>query len=174
MSVAISGKKLFRETFEKRKQPKEFTFFTSPTLINYESFISLLDKMLSHNINRDFFSEFIELYELQKVSEGVVERKQKGTLTLLEEWLRKNYRLVHEEGYEKLLAPFKQVRSERQKPAHKISENHYDKAFFRKQMDLMKEVYFSISGLRTILQQHPKAKDIEIPDWIKDGNIKEF
>jgi hypothetical protein len=174
MSEAISGKKLFRETFEKGQQPKEFTFFASPTLINYENFISLLDKMLSHNINRDFFTEFIELYELQKVSEGVVERKQKGTLTLLEEWLRKNYRLVKEEGYEKLLAPFKQVRSERQKPAHKISENYYDNAFFRKQMDLMNEVYFSIRGLRIMLQQHPKAKDIEIPNWIKNGNIKEF
>lgn len=174
MSEAITGKKLFRKTFEKGQQPKEFTFFTSPTLRNYEEFISLLDKMLSHNINKNFFKGELELDELIPVSAGVVERKPKGTLRLLEEWLRKNYRLRNEEGYEMLFAPFKKARSERQNPAHKISENEYDKKYFRKQMDLMKEVYFSMDGLRQILGQHPKAKDIEIPDWIKNGNVKEF
>ncbi len=172
MSKLITGKHLFRETYESEKRPKEFTFFISPTLLNYESFISLLDKMISHNINKDFFTGEIERYEMKEISKDVVERKEKGTLKLLEEWLRKNYRLVNEEGYKLLFNPLKKVRSERQKPAHKISENYYDKILFKNQMDLLKEVYYSMNGLRCILQQHPLAENFEIPNWITNRNIK--
>jgi hypothetical protein len=174
MSELITGKKLFKKTFDEGQQPKEFTFFISPTLDNYERFISLLDKMLSENLDKDFFRGAIELNAFEKISEEIFVRREKGTLALLEEWLRKNYKLMHEEGYKELFEPFKRVRSERQSPAHKISENYYDKTFFKQQMDLMKEVYFSLKSLRCILQQHPKVRNFEIPHWIMDGDIKEF
>ncbi|MES2285920.1 MAG: hypothetical protein V4547_09555 [Bacteroidota bacterium] len=174
MSQLITGKSIFRETFEGDKRPKEFTFFTSATLVNYENFISLLDKMISDNINKDFFKGVIEEYEMVPISDGVVERKSKGTLRLLEEWLRDNYHLKDETGYEKLMAPFKEVRKERQKPAHKISENYYDKNFFKKQMDFLGKVYQSLSYLRLVFQKHPSCAAVEIPKWIQEGKIKNF
>lgn len=174
MSKLITGKYLFRETYNKIKRPKEFTFFTSPTLFNYESFISLLDKLISQNINNDFFDGYIEKFELKKISESVFERKEKGTLKLLEEWLRINFQLVNEDGYKILFSAFKKVRVARQKPAHKISDNYYDKKFFKNQMELLKEVYFSMHGLRCILQQHPSTQKYEIPKWILNGSFKEY
>lgn len=174
LSKLITGKPLFRETFEGDKRPKEFTFFTNPTLSNYELFISLLDKMISDNINKDFFNGKIEEFYFTTLSEGIVERKSKGTLTMLDEWLRKFYKLKNEDGYKVLLEPFKEVRKERQKPAHKISENYYDKAFFTKQMTLLDKVYDSFNGLRHIFQQHPKTLGYKIPDWIENGDIKNF
>ncbi|WP_317898914.1 hypothetical protein [Aurantibacillus circumpalustris] len=174
MCKLIIEKPLFRETFKDEKRPKEFTFFNSPTLVNYEKFITVLDKMLSDNINKSFFKGDIEEYDIETISEGVVERKPKGTLRLLEEWLRQNYTLHDENGYETLMAPFKEVRKERQKPAHKISQNYYDKALFKKQMDLLSKVYHSLLNLRYIFHQHRKAKQVQIPKWLEKGEIKHF
>lgn len=174
MSQLITGKSLFRKTFESDKRPKEFTFFTTPTLKHYENFISLLDKMISDNLNKEFFKGSVEEYEMVKISDDVVERKSKGTLRLLDEWLQANYRLRDESGYEKLMASFKEVRNERQKPAHRISENYYDKNFFKKQIDLLGKVHESLANLRLIFQQHPLAASVKIPEWIEKGEIKNF
>jgi hypothetical protein len=174
MSQLITGKSLFRETFEGDKRPKEFTFFMTPTLRHYENFISLLDKMISDNLNKDFFKGTVEEYETAKISDDVVERKPKGTLRLLDEWLRANYRLRDESVYEKLIASFKEVRKERQKPAHRISDNYYDRDFFNKQMDLLEKVHESLANLRFIFQQHPLGASVKIPKWIAKGEIKNF
>jgi hypothetical protein len=174
MSTLITGIPLFRETFEEKKRPKEFTFFNSPTLDNYEKFVSVLDKMLSDNINKVFFKGEVEEYEMVPISEGIVERKPKGTLTLLEEWLRLKYRLQDESGYKILVGPLREVRKQRQSPAHKINENYYDKALFKKQMELLSSVYHSMLNLRYIFHQHPSAKSVFIPKWLEKGEIKHF
>jgi len=77
LSIKITGKQLFNRTFEEEKRPKEFTFFLIPTLENYNSFVSLLDKMISENINKKFFKGEIDLFELIKLPDGLVERKKK-------------------------------------------------------------------------------------------------
>jgi hypothetical protein len=174
VSKLITGNNLFIETFEESKRPKEFTFFTTPTLHNYERFILLLDKMISDNINKDFFKNSLELSELVKMSETVVEKRDKGTLKLLEEWLKTHYRLHDKKGYKLLLAPLKKVRKERQKPAHKISEDYYDKNFYYKQMKILKEVYESIYNLKYIFLNHPLAKEYKIPEWLAEFEIKEY
>ena len=152
----------------------EFSFFNSPTLVNYERFISVLDKMISDNINKDFFIGKVEEYEMVTISEGVVERRVKGTLKLMEEWLRKHYTLQDEKGYDKLMKPLKDVRKERQSPAHKITKNHYDKNLYNKQMELLEQVYISFMNLRHIFHQHPRAAFVQIPDWIVESRIKNF
>lgn len=168
LSNLIFEKQLFLKTFADENRPKEFTFFLSPTLENYNKFIFLLDKMISDNINKKFF-ENIDHYNYEDVANGVVERKTKGTLQLLEEWLKKNIHLKNEKGYDILINSFKKVRKERQSPAHKIQENIYDKDFHTKQMEMMKEVYFSMQGLRIILKQHPLASEYKIEKWIEEG-----
>ncbi len=51
----IFGINLFHKDFDHENRPKEFTFFFLPTLRNYNEFVLLLDKMISDNINKDFF-----------------------------------------------------------------------------------------------------------------------
>ncbi|CAM1361659.1 AAA family ATPase containing protein [Tenacibaculum sediminilitoris] len=174
ISKSISKESLFNKTFEKGNRPKEFTFFFMPTLENYHKFISLLDKMLSDNISRKFFKDKIELFELIELETGQVERKNKGTLRLLEEWIRQNYNHPDDKLFDDIFKPIRKVRKERQSPAHKINNNIYDKKFNKKQTDLLKELYKSLKLLRMILQQHPESKEIEIPKWLEEGKIKIF
>jgi hypothetical protein len=46
---------LFRETFDEEKRPLEFATMLRPTRRQYLEFAQVLDKMLSDNVNRDFF-----------------------------------------------------------------------------------------------------------------------
>ncbi len=175
LTTKIFNVSLFTETFEKEKRPKEFTFFMIPTLSNYHDFISLLDKMISENINRKIFENTLELYEFRKIDENTSERISKGTLRLFEEWLPKVYNLHDKDlANEVLFKPFKQVRKERQSPAHKINSNVYDKALFEKQREIISKCYRAMHNLRFIFQDHPKAKDVKISKWLDEGEIKTF
>jgi hypothetical protein len=174
LSKAILGEPLFNKTFQDENRPEEFTFFFIPTTKNYNDFVHLLDKMISDNINKGFFKKDLDLFELNEIKPGVFERKEKGTLRLMEEWLNLVIKMEKEDGVKELVKPFRQVRSERQSPAHKINQNIYDKSLFKKQMDLVTDVYYSMRSLRHLFQKHPKAKHIEIPDWLDKGKIKMF
>jgi len=174
LANTIFQKNLFIKTFEKQNRPKEFTFFFIPTLKNYHDFILLMDKMLSDNINKDFFTGMIETFEYSEPEVGIRERKEKGTLRLLEEWLSLTITTNRENGVKELIDPLKKIRKERQTPAHKINENIYDKGLIEKQKQIIKECYIVIHTLRQIFQKHPKAIGFEIPNWLDKGQIKIF
>lgn len=148
--------------------------FLHQLLKNYNDFVLLLDKMISDNINKDFFKGQMELFEFKELEEGIVERIQKGTLQLFEEWLLSNYNTDNQEMLKELFKPLRKVRRERQNPAHKISEDVYDKKYIEKQREMISKAYYSIRAFREIFQQHPKAKNVEIPDWLNNGEIKTF
>ncbi len=175
ISSAIFETSLFRHTFEKDNRPREFTFFFVPTLRNYHDFISLLDKMISDNINKAFFEKNIELYDLIDIGQGQFERKNKGTLRLLEEWLTNSYYQNEESSLAKeLLKPFSDIRKERQNPAHKINVDVYDKSLSIKQAEVIIAAYNVMRTLRIIFQQHPLGKSIQIPTWLDNGEIKAY
>jgi hypothetical protein len=175
LSVEIFGVPLFNRTFEKENRPKEFTFFFIPTLKNYQDFVLLLDKMISDNLSKDFFKQQdVDLFETKEIENGIVERKEKGTLRLFEEWLTSIYTLNPNNPLSELFKIFKTIRRERQSPAHRISDNVYDRKFIEKQKELMKESYLTMKTLRRIFQKHPKAKNVKISKWLDDGNIKIF
>lgn len=174
LAKAIIGETLFNKTFQDENRPLEFTFFFIPTTKNYEDFVHLFDKMISDNINKAFFKRDLDLFEENEIRTGVFERKEKGTLRLLEEWLNLVIKMEKENGVKELVKPFRQVRSERQSPAHKINQNVYDKSLFKKQMDLVTDVYYSMKSLRRLFQKHPNTRRIEVPEWLDDGKIKMF
>jgi hypothetical protein len=174
LSNVIFGINLFNKTFEKENRPKTFTFFFTSTLKNYNEFVMLLDKMISDNINKDFFKGQIQAYDLEKVDANLIERKPKGTLRLLEEWLLSTYNHPNKQVLVDIFKPFKKIRRERQGPAHRIRENDYDLKYVDKQKELINQSYSSIRALRTIFQQHPKAKRYTVPDWLENGQIKTF
>ena len=175
LAYGIFDNLLFNKTFENEKRPKEFTFFFIPTLKNYHDFVLLLDKMISDNINKKFFSEQnVELFELKEIEDKIFERTNKGTLRLLEEWLLDKYKVDEKDLIKKLIKPLKKIRDERQSPAHRINENVYDKIYIEKQKELMQETYFTMRTLRQIFERHPKSKLVEIEKWIDEVEIKNF
>ncbi len=170
MSKTIFGQSLFLHTFDE----SALTFSFLPTSKNYFDFVLKLDKMISDNLNRDFFKFFdMEMYTY-KESEGIVEKTNKGTIQLFEEWLLKNYHTEDVNGLKDIFKSFRKVRKERQVPAHKTIDNVFSKDYAKKQDTLMQEVYLAMSSLRHIFQQHPKAKDVEVPKWLDEGIIKMF
>jgi hypothetical protein len=174
LTELLFSKSIFRRTYENVNRPKEFTFFFTPTLKNYSDFILLLDKMISENINRDFFDGKVEFFKYEKIENEIFERKSKGTLQLFEEWLTSVYTVIGDRSVSDLFTPLKKIRSERQNPAHKINENQYDKQYINKQKEIINEAYFVFRNLRKIFHQHPKARNFEIPDWLENGHFKIF
>src|SRR5206468_4184980 len=55
MCRAAGWPPLFREDFSKRERPTEFAFILRPTLAAFNSFIHLLDKVMSDNLSKEFF-----------------------------------------------------------------------------------------------------------------------
>lgn len=174
LSKLIFKTSIFKKDFDGENKPKEFTFFFTPTLKNYHGFVGLLDKMISENINKKFFENKIELFDFEEIEDGVVERKQRGTLRLFEEWLISIYKIDNPELLRDIFKPFKKVRKERQSPAHKISENTYDKKYIELQKNLISDCYNSMRILRDIFGQHRDANGFEIPEWLEKGAIKTF
>lgn len=173
ISELIFSKPLFRKNFDEEKRPREFTFFFTPTLKNSNDFVLLLDKMLSDNINKNFFEGKVDLYILEEIEGGIVERKPKGTITLFEEWLIGVF-TAKEEELKELFKPLKTIRRERQNPAHRISENEYDEKYIELQKKIISDAYSSIKSLRYIFQQHPLAEDYQVPNWLETGTVKLF
>ena len=174
LTKRIFKKPLFKKDFNSENRPKEFTFFFTPTLKNYNDFVHLLDKMISDNLNKKFFEGKVEMYDLVELEKGIVERKPKGTIRLFEGWLTKKFTLDANEEIKSIFKSFKKIRRERQNPAHKISENEYDEKYVQLQQKLIDEVYNSMRHLRHIFQQHPKAFGFEIPRWLENGDVKSF
>ncbi|WP_348945871.1 hypothetical protein ABHF33_04750 [Chitinibacter sp. FCG-7] len=174
LTESIFGVPLFRKELDGEHRPKNFTFFFSPTSKNYYDFINILDKYLSENINKSFFEGTLELEELKPIGNNIVERVQKGTLRLLEEWVAKSFRFPDDSFPKKTLKPLKDVRNERQKPAHTVIENNYDSNFIDKQKKIVEACYISVSSLRRNIQTHPKAESVELGALIDDERVKYF
>lgn len=174
LTESIFGVPLFRKELDGDNKPKNFTFFFSPTSKNYYDFINLLDKYLSENINKSFFEGSLELEELKPIDENMVERVRKGTLRLLEEWVVQSFRFPDDTFPKKILKPLKDVRKERQKPAHKIIDNDYDPTFVDKQKKIVEACYISVGSLRRNLQTHPKAQYVELKNNLDDDRVKYF
>lgn len=170
----IFGISLLKTKFEGEKRPKEMTFFFLPTSKNYEYFVHLLDKMLSENINKKFFDGKIEEYEFVPIENNLVERKLKGTLKMLEEWFGKNFKAQNKESFANIFKYLKEVRKERQHPAHCISKNTYDEKYIELQKEMIEKAYESVRALRIAFQNHPKAKSFEIPTYLDEAELKVF
>ena len=165
---------LFRETFENTR-PKEFSLFLRPTAKNYRSFVHVLDKLLSENINKDFFRDEVRMSDRIEQPDGTVEIQARGTLSLLEDWLRIRFPLQDDAVFNEIMEPPKEVRKLRSKgPAHRLEEDRYDRDYYRQQDELMKRVYLAVRNLRVVLATAPKARKVNVPQWLLEGRIKAY
>lgn len=92
MCDAMRRPHIFNEDFGEYgdRRPKKFGFLIRPTLQEFNDFILLFDKMLSDNINKDFFQNEVT-YETQvERDDGGIQINPKGTLRMS---LAKNQRI---------------------------------------------------------------------------------
>ena len=162
---------LFRSDF-REERPREFSIFFRSTLRNFNSFVHVLDKMLSDNLNKDFFRGEVQLEEEIDRDDGKVQIRDRGTVALLEDWLSRNCPSENEVSAADIVGPLKEVRKLRQRPAHAIEDDAYDPELYARQNDLMLRLYRSMKGLRILLAREPKAAAYELPDWLEEGRIK--
>jgi hypothetical protein len=159
MAVLMGKAHLFRESYAKDR-PNEFGFLLRPTLAEFNSFVLLLDKMMSDNINKEFFAHDLSLEEDEERDDGRIIVRQKGTIVLLEEWVRKYFRPADPEPLDQMFSTFRKVRKLRQKPAHAVNENIFDLKYFKDQRQLVIEAYDAVRTLRLILANHPSVRKI--------------
>lgn len=172
LALLIGKPDLFRETFEEDR-PEGFHAMLRPTRKNFDEFIHLLDKMLSENINRDFFKGDMPLERKVPRGDGTFEVQRPGTLQLLEEWLKKRYRTSDGEDVSReVLKPLREVRKLRQRPAHDLRGNEYDLAYPKQQDDMLGRACRALTMLRFIFWSHPRARErYSPPDWLDGDNI---
>ena len=164
---------LFRETYEEQRPP-QFSFFVKPTQGSYDNFIHLLDKMLSDNMNITSFGGDVARLERVEFDNGEFESRPKGSISMLEEWLSLRYPTASPEDRLAIVKPLREVRSLRQRPAHKIIEDKYDKQFYKRQDELVWKVYEALHNLRCLLATDPSVTCYEPPFWVREFPVKGY
>ena len=160
--------------------PAEVHYNMSPfmrsTKSDYLSFAHELDKLVSENINPTFFEGKLERFTIIQHVDGTTERKNKGTLALLEEWLfngditwQEKEKARHE-----IIEPLRKVRKERQPAAHKVIQNEFDRQFTGFKRELLLETAFALGNIFFMLAKHSRAPTIRVPKWFEEGRIEDF
>jgi hypothetical protein len=171
MCKLIGWQSLFRNEFREGSKPPSFGFLIRPTLAQFIEFVHLLDKVLSENLNREFFRGQVALESEHVRKDGKIEVRPKGTIQMLDEWLAKRFRTPDRTPIVEAIQVFKLVRQMRQKPAHSVDENTFDQRYYHEQREIMEKVYVSVQTLRLILANHPKANAFRVPDFLTEGKI---
>ena len=166
---------LFREDFQKGR-PRNFSFLVRPTLDEYNSFVHTLDKMMSDNINKEFFMDEVSDEIEEKRDDRKIVVIPKGTIKMLSEWLDCNFRLIEQKLINELIATFKEVRKQRQKPAHALKPNEFDQKYFHSQRKLVIKAYNAIRIIRLIFAIHPivKVANMDISEYLYQGKIWDY
>ena len=171
LSALIGKPPLFRKTWEKER-PQGFQLMLRPTTRSLEDFVHVLDKMLSENINCEFFKGDLPLEDSRKRSDGQSVVTTPGTLILLERWLSKLYRTADGQDIAaEVLAPLDVIRKRRQAPAHRLMEDRYDEDLSGQQDALVGDLVRGLATLRQILSSHPRARSYSAPEWLDGDKI---
>ena len=175
MAKAMGRPPLFKVDYGEygENRPKRFGFLIRPTLEEFNNFILLFDKMLSDNINQDFFQKEVSYKIETERKDGKIQVQQKGKLQILDYWIRRFF-ITHDwQPWEESIATLRKIRKMRQKPAHIVNEDQFDQKYFKEQREIIIDVYSAIRTLRLMFANHPRVKSakIEIPDWLQEGKI---
>jgi hypothetical protein len=172
MACVMDRPPLFRRTY-KEDRPAKLSLLIRPTRFEYSDYVHLLDKLLSENINPDFFQRDIEREEETTRENGRIEVTKKGTLRLFEEWIRQQYTSAEPDVLKRMFDTLRRVRQERQKPAHAVEDDAFNQEYIRRQRELIGAVFDAVRTLRMILESHPavKASSIVVPEYLRLGKV---
>ena len=136
-----------------------------PTLDEYYSFVTALEKIVVQNLNVKVFRKdgvgFIPI----PAEPGVTNPK---TLQIFEEWLERNdlFKNGDDSWKEKIIRPLKRLRKERQIPAHETYINKYDPELYTKQDRMIEEIYSAVRNIRLLFATHHSNHAVKIPDYL--------
>lgn len=170
MSTNIMGVPLFRKTYQHYEKPENFCFLLLPTQREFEQFAQTLDRMLSDNIDEEFFKDVITQADLGP-DEKLADIK---SIRKLEIWLNKTVRFPDPKPKDEMLKTFRAIRRLRSKPAHTYVENEWGAKFLDEQKELIKKAYRAVRTLRLILANNRANRTVEVPDWLQNGEIRSF
>jgi len=165
---AIGWNPLFRNEYGDAR-PRGFGVLLRPTREQYNQFCHILDKLLSENLNREFFDGQVPIEEEITRRDGRIEVRTRGTITLLEDWLKQFFRTPDPEPLNRAIKTFKLVRKERQPQAHAISEDQFDYTFIEKQRTLIGKTYGALRTIRLVFANHPAAESVVVPKVLLTG-----
>jgi len=149
------GQKLFNGV----EPPREFGWILRPSLREYDHFVHGLDKLLSDNIRHKALTA--AGIPIKDEKDGVM-----GTLQRLEFLLPKAGLDVA--TTKKVLAPLRDVREQRQRPAHGAAANQRDLSLNMKQVELLSKVNASLHTMRMLWQRHPINQSHQVSSWLDD------
>ena len=129
---------------------------------------------MSDNINKKFFLEDVDDEVEEERSDGKVVVRRRGTIQMLEVWIRSTIRMKDEAPMATLLSGFKKVRKLRQKPAHKLEDNAFDQSLFREQRELVIAAYQAVRTIRLMLVNHPACRSIAVDQYLYEGKISDI
>lgn len=169
MAMAAFGKPLFRHLLSPAL-PFDLSSFLVPSTDNYEKFVHSWDKMLSDNIDKKFFTGSIADEREEERADGKIVVVQKGTLSLLREWLELRIHGDPAKGLvDAIVVPLQNVRRERQAPAHRFSENEFSKDFHAQRRKVLWSIYESLTTLREVMSRQSGAEHVRAPAWLREG-----
>jgi len=171
MCHLIGKPPLFRDVPDQGDRPRGFSFLLRPTVKEFQDFVSLLDKLLSDNLNKEFFQGDVELTRDVPRKDGKIEVQQKGTIALFEEWIAKNFIPRDPAPLKTMIATLKEIRKLRQRPAHALDDNRFDQAIFREQRELAVRAYEAVRLVRQLFANHPRARSHQVPKQLFEGRI---
>lgn len=152
LTKGIWGHSFFRNTF-KKEELEGFDMLFLPTKNMYNQFIMLLEKITVSNIDDKFF----DTIQWNRIGD---DGKMKGSMLCLKEWLNV---VTSSDVRDDIVNPLKELRHERQCPAHAIEGNEYSTEYLQMQNKFSNSIYGSLNLFKGLLQTHPKAKEIKIP-----------
>ncbi len=151
--------------------PDGFSILIRPTKREFGNFALLLDQFLGDDINSKFFAGDVDLHIHLKDKDDNPVKQSKGTIQLLEEWVNCKFNPRNPEVFKEFFKDFRAIRKTRQGPAHRAENNDFNEEYIIKQSELIEKALNVITGLRSILQQHPKAQDYKIPVYLEKSEI---
>ena len=110
-------------------------------------------------------------------SKGRVVVTQRGTIHILDEWIKAKARLRNEDSQQlvdQAIATLKDIRKARNPQAHKIGVDAYDIDLFKGQIKMMRNAYRAMVTLRQLLKLHPAAKDYQVPEELERMKVLDF
>lgn len=157
------GKKLFREEYSQADLPL-FSYILIPSVKEYLDFVRLVNNILIDNIDKKFFKDF-----------SIKGYKEKGTITLLEEWLQENIIFEEEQSLKEMFSFIrKELRKDRSKASHNEQPNLVDLKYFRIQRDFIVKCYKIVRNLRRGLYNNLPVESVCIPIWLLENKVRFF
>jgi hypothetical protein len=174
MSRAMGRAPLFRQDFREGAPPAHFGRLVRPTAHEFAQFVHTLDRMLSDNLNLDFFGDDVSRETETERSDGRIEVRQKGSIQVLADWVERMFRPAGQEdrgSIAEMIRTLRDVRRRRMRPAHALDNDAFRQGFAQEQRDLIVKVYGAVKVLRLVVSRHPRSAAVELPPYIGEGNI---